>query len=151
MRTFPRLPFLLIAFVMAMLAVPVTSHALEPEALQHKKILVINSYHAGYKGSDGILAGFSETLKRTFPVAEITIEYLDSKNYSGPEYDRRVLDALHFKYKKKPFDLIFTSDDYAFNVVEKHRDELFGNTPVLFCGTNNFDAGRIQNRRTSPV
>lgn len=146
MKIFPRLPFLLIALVIAMLSVPVTSHALEPEALQHKKILVINSYHAGYKGSDGIFAGFSETLRRTFPVAEITIEYLDSKNYSGPEYDRRVLDTLHFKYKKKPFDLIFTSDDYAFNVVEKHRDELFGNPPVVFCGTNNFDAGRIRNR-----
>ncbi|ACH37823.1 periplasmic substrate-binding sensor histidine kinase response regulator, PBPb and PAS domain-containing [Citrifermentans bemidjiense Bem] len=129
--------------MLAALLIPTTPRC---EQSQHKKILVINSYHAGYTGSDGIVAGFSETLKRTFPAAEITIEYLDSKNYSGPEYDRRVLDTLHFKYKKKPFDLIFTSDDYAFNVVEKHRDELFGNPPVVFCGTNDFDAERIRNR-----
>lgn len=153
MKMFQRLPFLLLSCLLLscllfpVLAVPASSKTgAGPEALQHKKILLINSYHAGYKGSDGIVAGFSETFRKTYPAAEITIEYLDSKNYSGPEYDRRVLDTLNFKFQKKQFDLIVATDDYAFNVVEKHRDRLFGNTPVVFCGTNDFDAGRIKDR-----
>ena len=126
--------------------------ALQPSRLiakpqdEHKKILILNSYHSGYEGSDDIVRGVTETLCTSFPTVEITIEYLDSKNYSGQEYDKRLLDILHFKYQKRNFDLIVSTDDYAFNTLEQHRDELFGQTPVVFCGTNDFDAARIKNR-----
>ena len=116
------------------------------EQVQARKVLFLNSYHAGYKGSDGIVAGFDERLRQSFPAAEITVEYLDSKNYIGTEFDRRVLDTLRFKYRNRSFDLIVSSDDYAFNVLERHRDEIFGPIPVVFCGTNDFDPKRIEKR-----
>ena len=145
MKTSNRFYFhLLICLVLAGLGMPRPAHPSQPA--QHKKILVLNSYHSGYKGSDDIVLGFSETLRKSLPAADITVEYLDSKNYSGPEYDRRVLDMLRFKYREKPFDLVVSTDDYAFNVLEQHRDELFGKTPVVFCGTNDFDPGRIEGR-----
>ncbi|MFZ4857769.1 MAG: PAS domain S-box protein [Desulfuromonadaceae bacterium] len=119
---------------------------LHAEPGSSKKILLLNSYHAGYKGSDDIVLGFKETLRRSFPNAETVIEYLDSKHFIGPEFDSRVLDTLTFKYRKQPYDLIVSTDDYAFNTLEPHRDRLFGQTPVVFCGTNNFDRERIKNR-----
>lgn len=121
-----------------------TLHAAEPGI--NKKILLLNSYHAGYKGSDDIVLGFKDTLRSSFPDANVIIEYLDSKHFSGPEFDTRVLDTLAFKYRKNQFDLIVSTDDYAFNILERHRDQLFGQVPVVFCGTNNFDKERIKGR-----
>jgi signal transduction histidine kinase/CheY-like chemotaxis protein len=140
---------ILYALVGVITIVCLTSGALKLHAAvssPSKKILLLNSYHAGYKGSDDIVTGFSETLKTSFPDAEIVIEYLDSKHFSGPEFDNRVFDMLSFKYRKQPYDLIVSADDYAFNVLEQHRDQLFGQTPVVFCGTNYFDKKRIKDR-----
>jgi two-component sensor histidine kinase len=111
-----------------------------------QRILVLNSYHDGFQGSDDIVAGFRETLLVSFPGADITIEYLDSKHHTGPEYDRLVRDILYYKYQKERFSLIVSTDDYAFNVLEQHHDQLFPATPVVFCGTNDFDPQRIRNR-----
>lgn len=110
---------------------------------QQKKVLIINSYHQGYKGSDDAVDGFRTTLLKAIPNTEIQTEYLDSINYSGKEFDSRILDLIKFKYQKRHFDLVFSTDDYAFNIVEKYRDSIFGTTPVVFCGTNSFDTSRL--------
>lgn len=115
-------------------------------AVPAPKILVLNSYHAGYRGSDDIVSGFSRTIRDVIPDADIKVEYLDSKNYSGLAYDLHLLEMLRFKYQKQAFNLILSTDDYAFDLLLKHRDELFGRTPVVFCGTNYFDASRITAR-----
>ncbi|MCF8167735.1 MAG: PAS domain S-box protein [Rhodoferax sp.] len=109
-----------------------------------KRVLVLNSYHAGYKGSDDMVRGMTETLLQSHPTADIKIEYLDAKNYSGPAHDRLVLDTLRSKYRKGRFDLVLSTDDYAFTLLEKQRDTLFGATPVVFAGTNYFDPERIR-------
>ncbi|MBU5636261.1 hypothetical protein KOM00_05895 [Geomonas sp. Red69] len=111
-----------------------------------KKILILNSYHSGYKGSDDAVEGFRATLLKALPDTEIQVEYLDSKNNSGKEFDAKVIDLLRFKYQKRHFDLIFSTDDYAFNIIERHREDLFGATPVVFCGTNSFDRSRLSGR-----
>lgn len=108
-----------------------------------KKVLILNSYHSGYKGSDSMVDGFRDTLMSEVPEAQISIEYLDSIHFRGKEFDDKILDLLRFKYQKHKFDLIFSTDDYAFNILEKHRDDIFGATPVVFCGTNSFDSSRL--------
>lgn len=108
-----------------------------------KKVLILNSYHSGYKGSDSMVDGFRDTLMRELPEGQIQIEYLDSIHFSGKEFDDKILDLLRFKYQQHKFDLIFSTDDYAFNILEKHRDDIFGATPVVFCGTNSFDSSRL--------
>jgi ABC-type uncharacterized transport system substrate-binding protein len=112
-----------------------------------KRILILNSYHHGYKGSDDIVEGFTETVAKSFPDNETIIEYLDTKHYSGKEFDRKILELLRFKYQGRHFDLVFSTDDYAFDVVEQHREELFGTIPVVFCGTNSFDSSRLAGKR----
>jgi signal transduction histidine kinase len=108
-----------------------------------KKVLILNSYHQGYRGSDDFLEGFRTTLLKALPTTDVYIEYLDSIHQSGKEFDGKIVDLLRFKYKKQHFDLIFSTDDYAFNLLEKYRDEIFPGTPVVFCGTNSFDSRRL--------
>jgi len=109
-------------------------------------VLILNSYHAGDKGGDDLITGITETILAGLPQTDIKIEYLDSKNYSGEVFYGRMLDALRYKYQGSRFDLLVAADDFAFSVLEQHRDEIFGSTPVVFVGTNNFDANRILQR-----
>lgn len=117
------------------------SHAGPP-----KHILLINSYHEGFKGTDDIVDGVRSVLTSVLPAVDIKTEYLDSKNFAGAAYDRKLVDMLRYKYKGKRFDLIVASDDYAFNMAETYYDELFSPSPVVFCGTNNFDGRRLEGR-----
>jgi PAS domain-containing protein len=39
--------------------------------------------------------------------------------------------------------MIVVSDDYAFNILEKYYNDFFPQVPVVFCGTNAFDANRL--------
>ncbi len=117
------------------------------EIKPRQKVLILNSYHSGYRGSDDIAKGFRETLLKSLPQTEIQMEYLDSKNYSGSAFDAKIIDLLRFKYERRHFDLILSTDDYAFDVLEKHRESIFGATPVVFCGTNSFDPSRLKGKR----
>lgn len=128
-----------------LVAAAVTAHTADFPL--RKKVLILNSYHSGYKGSDDIVKGFNETLRQSLPETEVLIEYLDSKNNSGKAYDDKVVELLKFKYQQRNFDLIFSTDDYAFNIIEQHRDSIFGATPVVFCGTNSFDRSRLAGKR----
>jgi ABC-type uncharacterized transport system substrate-binding protein len=116
-------------------------------SFEKKKVLVLNSYHSGYKGSDDILNGFRNVLVKSLPDTELHVEYLDSKNFSGVEFDRKIVELLLFKYQQHHFDLIFSTDDYAFDFLEKYRDRIFHNTPVVFCGTNSFDRSRLTGQK----
>lgn len=121
--------------------------AAETSGSGKKKILVLNSYHSGYKGSDDILSGFRDAILKALPDTELHIEYLDSKNFSGAEFDTKVVELLRFKYQRHHFDLILSTDDYAFDILEKNRDGIFGGAPVVFCGTNSFDHSRLSGVR----
>ena len=116
------------------------------QAVNVRHVLILNSYHAGYKGSDDLVAGISKALGQTELAIDTKIEYLDSKQFSGALHDKLVLDTLRAKYRKHDYELLITTDDYAFNLVEKYRDELFGKIPVVFAGTNYFDQTRIQGK-----
>lgn len=112
-----------------------------------QQVLVINSYHPGYPGSDDLQQGFIETLHKALPTVDITVEYLDAKRHSGTEYQHRMLELFRYKYQDKHFDLIFAADDDAFNLLENYRDSLFPKTPVIFAGTNFFHTARLKGKQ----
>ncbi|MGD8833544.1 MAG: ABC transporter substrate binding protein [Desulfobacteraceae bacterium] len=131
-----------------------TCSLLTNAAVSHSKdtykpqILLLNSYHQGYKGTDDIVRGFSAAIAQAFPHASIKTEYLDSKYYSGSEYDEILHQLLRHKYEGHHFDLIVASDDFAFNIVEKYYNDFFSQLPVVFCGTNAFNVKRLVGRET---
>ena len=45
----------------------------------------------------------------------------------------------------KKFDLIIISDNNAFDFLSKYYDYLFKDTPVLFCGLNNYTKSNLEN------
>ena len=103
-----------------------------------KEVLLLHSYHKGYAWSDDI----SKTIEqKLFPYQDIELStvYMDTKRITTPAY----LDKLSILYKeqfsKRKFDLVIVSDNNAFDFAIKHKDTLFKNLPILFCGINNFN------------
>ena len=64
-------------------------------------------------------------------------EYLDTKNY--PDDANRDLNYQTLKYRlanHDPYDVILAGDDAALSFVERYRNELFKNIPVVFFAVN---------------
>jgi len=116
-----------------------TAHALSP-----KKVLVLNSYHLGYKWSDDILQGIYSVMKKRKNISIYT-EFMDTKRIFNDKTFYRFVRYLKDKYTDKQFDLIITSDDNAFRFIKQFRDnKLFPNIPVVFCGVNYFKKSDIK-------
>ena len=113
--------------------------ASEDLSLAPCRVLVLNSYHQGYQWSDGIIRGIKKTFRATLSRADLLIEYYDTKRNSpaDEEYNTAFCALLTKKYKTNPVDVLIATDDNAFTFLAKHRDEIFGPKPLVFCGVNN--------------
>ncbi|KFL34354.1 MULTISPECIES: ABC transporter substrate binding protein [unclassified Sulfurospirillum] len=104
-----------------------------------KDILIIQSYHKGYKWSDDI----SKTIEKNFSNQEnifISTVYMDTKRIDTPEY----LEEFYRYYKERfshyTFDIVIAVDNSALAFVKEHYEELFSHkTPIVFVGINNFE------------
>ncbi len=102
------------------------------------KILVIQSYHSGYKWSDDIQAGIVDNLRDFNHKIHISTEYLDTKRYSSKKELEEEKRLFFRKYKGLEFDVVITVDNFAFNYMLENIEDIFPNTPMIFCGVNGF-------------
>ena len=112
--------------------------------LENKEILLFHSYHKDYKWTQRIDQGIKDKFKKSQLKVAFKTEYLDTKNYNSQEYFTNLYQIYRQKYSAKKFDLIIASDDYALNFLLKYKSELFPDTPVVFCGINNFNNVKSQ-------
>ncbi|WP_368028795.1 ABC transporter substrate binding protein [Arcobacter sp. s6] len=105
-----------------------------------KEVLLLHSYHKGYAWSDDI----SKAIEKSFSnykkeEIELTTVYMDTKRIDNAAYLNSLAKLYKQQFEGRNFDLILVSDNTAFDFMIKYHDYLFKNTPVLFCGINNFD------------
>lgn len=104
-----------------------------------KNILVLHSYHPSLNWTAGIMMALQKRLVAHYPDISLHVEYLDTKRNQGHEYFTSYVEGvLPQKLSGLNFDLILTSDNDAFNFVRRHRNDLFKDTPIVFCGVNGF-------------
>ncbi|KAF0183954.1 MAG: putative PAS/PAC sensor protein [Nitrospirae bacterium] len=103
-----------------------------------QNILVLNSYHQGYKWTDDETRGIVEGLAPIKDDIKLYIEYMGTKWTDDPQYFALLRDALKHKFRGIPFSVILVTDNDAFDFMRLYRDELFGRVPVVFCGVNWF-------------
>jgi PAS domain S-box-containing protein len=112
---------------------------LQAQDNQKKHVLVLHSYHRGYKWTDDIMLGIESALADKKKNIDLQVEYMDTKRISDEQYLQRLHQVYKYKFSDRKFDVIISSDDNAFNFLLKYRDELFPDTPVVFCGVNFLD------------
>jgi len=102
------------------------------------RVLVLHSYHAGFPWTDEIQAGVLAEFRRQDPHFEPFVEYLDWKRFPSVENMDSFAATMAQKYAGKRFDVIITSDNAAFLFALVHREDLFGDAAVVFCGLNGY-------------
>jgi ABC-type uncharacterized transport system substrate-binding protein len=122
------------------LAVAAAALAASPAHAQlaGKKVLYVNSYHAGYEWSDGMEAGAKAVL---VPAGvALTFHRMDTKRHQDEAFRKQAaLDAQAAIVAQKP-DLVLLGDDPAvkYLLVPYFKDAAI---PFVFCGVN-WEAGK---------
>ena len=107
-------------------------------------VLMLNSYENGYAWSDNTLAGIRAVFKESGVPIELQVEYMDSKRYRGDAVEETLLALYRHKLTFFHPDIIIVSDNNAFRFAVTHRETLFPDVPIVFCGVNDYTPEQLQ-------
>lgn len=107
-----------------------------------KEILVINSYHRGFKWSDEVISGIEKVIYEQLDT-NINILYMDSKRVNTQEYYKELLELYKVQLKYQKYDLVIVLDTFAYDFIVKNYYKLFTNEPLLFSGLERFSHAEI--------
>jgi two-component system, cell cycle sensor histidine kinase and response regulator CckA len=132
-------------FLLACVLVPVllVLPSLSLADKEKKTVLYLNSYHNGYNWSDGLLEGIRTVLNQSSYKVDLQIEYMDTKKYNYDIISKNLYPLFKEKFKNEVFDVVILSDNDALTFVVQHRQNLFKNIPVVFCGVNDLKDSEI--------
>lgn len=134
-------------FLFSLLLILTTVIISDARAEDRKNVLILNSYHQGFKWTDDITRGVVSALNPVSGETRVYIEYMDTKWANGDRYYDQLFRLLKIKYSKTRFALIVCSDTDAFVFLRDHRDDLFGSVPTVFCGVNYFTPEDLRGKR----
>lgn len=123
-----------------------TTHSAAADAASGKRVLVLHSYYKGYKWTDDEHRGISAALEPALGVENVFVEYMDTKRFFEERFVSQLPEAYRRKYLDHRIDLIVATDDRALEFLVEHRDDVFPGTPVVFCGVNYFQEGKLKGR-----
>ena len=115
-----------------------------------QRVLVLQSYHYGLSWTEKISEGIQTVLQKAKDKGvelEIDYEYMDTKRFVDESYYKMLYNIYKFKSRRLKYDVIISADDNALNFLLKHRNDIFGNVPVVFCGVNHFEDNRIKGKK----
>lgn len=108
---------------------------------QIKHVLILNSYHQGFAWNDSISEGIRQGLGSEVKKLDIQYEYMDYKRVQGNSYLENYRLLLEDKFAGRSFDVVIVTDNAALNFALTHFRNFLRNTPIVFCGINNFSPG----------
>lgn len=107
-----------------------------------KSVLIINSYHKGFKWSDDVIKGIEKKFYNTN--IKTTVLYMDSKRIASKEYYERLKDLYQLQLKQHSYDLVIAIDKFAYNFSVKNYKYLFTSQPIFFIGIEQFDKSFVE-------
>jgi len=103
-----------------------------------KEIVVLNSYHYGFKWTADINDAISAHFKQD-QSTRLFCEFMDSKRFNSNEYFATLKEQYSLKYNNHKIDGIICADNRAFDFFLEHGQEIWGDIPAVFCGVNDID------------
>lgn len=110
-----------------------SSWGVQAEGLSGKKVLFIDSYHAGYKWSDGITKGIQDVVGASG--AELKIHRMDTKRNTSEEFKTNAAAQAKALIEEFKPDVVIAADDNAskYLIMPFYKD---GDVPFVFAGVN---------------
>ncbi|MDW2205202.1 GGDEF domain-containing protein, partial [Vibrio sp. 1636] len=102
---------------------------------QEPKVLVVHSYHQGFFWTDSIQRGIDQQLDDR--ELDMRVLYLDSKRNQSEQFFTQLESLYRTKLSDERFDAILVTDNNALELMQ-HLAPLIKDTPVIFCGINNY-------------
>ena len=106
-------------------------------AQSQKNVLILNSYHKGYKFSDTIIENIE---KAFYPYEQIDthILYMDAKQIYSRDYINELSRLYSLQLKNREYDLIIAIDRFAYLFALKNNNKIFYNKPILFTALEGY-------------
>ncbi len=101
-----------------------------------KHVLVIFSYHRA-EWSDNVQKGI-ESVFTSYRNVNFFYEYMDTKRLKTQEYLETLRKIYTEKYAKAHIDVVICVDNNALDLVVENARTLLPDTPVVFCGINDY-------------
>ncbi len=106
-------------------------------AAPHREVLILQSYHQGYKWTDDETRGITDGLaSQSSHPRRLYIEYMGAKWAFDTSYFELLAEVYERKFHLVNFDVIVAADNDAFNFLRSPYGDVFGHIPVVFCGVN---------------
>jgi len=103
------------------------------------QVLILHSYHLGYDWTDAVAAGIRAGFEKSASAADLHVEFMDARRHRSAADFERLREYYKAKFKDLQFDAIISSDNAALEFLLKYHSQLFGGTPVVFCGVGTLD------------
>nr|WP_239550860.1 ABC transporter substrate binding protein [Halanaerobacter jeridensis] len=96
--------------------------------------MVLHSFHQDYIETKKVQQG----IKDSFAEQKINLhlEYMDSKRGFEKKHFQSLYQLYKHKYSTKNIDLVIAVNSNAFNFVKDYQEQLFKQTPIVFCSIN---------------
>lgn len=104
----------------------------------HRHVLILHSYHQGYRFTDQEMAGMDAVLRPEVGWVEPHVVYLDAKRAPLPGRGDALVPLLQLQFARTPVDAVLAADNDALAFALRHRPALFPGRPIVFCGINDF-------------
>ncbi|MFT3868070.1 MAG: ABC transporter substrate binding protein [Nibricoccus sp.] len=108
----------------------------DQSAVRRPLVLTLHSYSASPWDNE-LQNGINHELIDPGKI-DIYVDYMDAKKLETPEYLNMFCEVLKVKYQHLKFDLVIVCDESAYQYARTNHDQLWPDTPVVFCGVNEF-------------
>ncbi len=103
---------------------------------QSRRVLILHSYHPSLSWTRSLQKGIEEALNEADGTVDISVEYMDTKHHEPELTQEAFFELLKVKYRRWVPDVVISCDDDALHFLFQHRQKLFPDVPVVFCGLN---------------
>ena len=112
-----------------------------------KSVLIFHSYHSGLEWTDNITKGIKRVFTPANDSIELYFEYLDRKRNLEEDYYQQLEKLYQLKTQNSTYDVVIACDNVALDFTLKHRNSYFKDTPIVFCGINNYSDELLHNQK----
>jgi len=119
--------------ILGLIAIPAVAAAQRPSP---RKVLILHSHHFGYAWTEDIAAGIRSVFQENTLAADLHVEFMDGRRHGSLADLERLRDYYKHKFQNLKFEVIISSDNTALTFLLENHQELFPQTPVVFCGVS---------------